>query len=142
LFRKYKAAVAVGLVLGALFSFAIYYQTKTIANLYSSSTLLVEPTYKLFLLEELDYDYAKFKKLERIVYCESNWKTNAFNARSRDLGLFQINLYYHQNAAEKMGLDLNDPKDNIRYALYLYEKNGTRDWNWSKHCWARKQRSR
>ncbi|MEK7180239.1 MAG: hypothetical protein AAB706_02085 [Patescibacteria group bacterium] len=80
--------------------------------------------------------------LLRIAKCESGGKQ--FNANGsvlrgkinpQDIGKFQINLIYHGETAKKMGLDLFTEQGNTLYALYLYRKNRTRDWNWSKSCW-------
>lgn len=52
-----------------------------------------------------------------------------------DTGLFQINLRFHQETAESMGLNVFEVNDNIAYASYLYETQGTKPWNASKSCW-------
>lgn len=51
-----------------------------------------------------------------------------------DIGACQINLTYHQDTAESMGLDLFDRDDNIRYANWLYRQEGFQPWHWSKPC--------
>lgn len=51
------------------------------------------------------------------------------------VGLFQIWNRYDADA-KKRGMDIYTAKGNIAYALYLYSKNGTRDWNESKTCWS------
>lgn len=56
-------------------------------------------------------------------------------AWSTDIGLFQINDYYHAKTAEKMGIDIHTDRGNIVYAMWLMQKNGTRDWSASKQCW-------
>jgi len=62
-------------------------------------------------------------------------------SETRDAGACQINIPIHNETAEKMGLDVvNSEQDNIAYAKYLYDKNGTRDWIASKACWKRKSR--
>ena len=58
-----------------------------------------------------------------------------YNPKSGDFGVFQINKM-HLKTAQNMGLDVMTLEGNIRYALHLYSKNGTRDWNSSKACWA------
>jgi hypothetical protein len=55
----------------------------------------------------------------------------------KDVGVFQVNEYYHLEASKKMGIDIYTIEGNIRYARYLYSKNGTRDWNWSKPMWSK-----
>jgi len=52
-----------------------------------------------------------------------------------DVGVMQINTYYHANTAAKIGLDLNNFEDNMAYARYLYEREGTQPWSASQACW-------
>lgn len=52
-----------------------------------------------------------------------------------DKGLFQINEHYHLATSIKMGLDIHTVEGNIKYAKYLYSRNGTNDWLASKGCW-------
>jgi len=54
-----------------------------------------------------------------------------------DRGVMQINLYFHEETAEKMGLDLHDLDDNVTYARYLYEKQGAKPWMSSSKCWSK-----
>jgi len=56
-----------------------------------------------------------------------------------DKGLCQINLFYHEETATKMGLDLLKEEDNIKYANYLYEKEGLTPWRYSSSCWGEKE---
>lgn len=56
---------------------------------------------------------------------------------SRDVGVMQINTGYHQATAAKLGLDLLDFEDNMAYARYLYEKQGTAPWRASAPCWSK-----
>ncbi len=55
---------------------------------------------------------------------------------SKDVGVFQVNEFYHLEDSEKMGLDIHSLEGNIQYARHLYDTQGTRPWNWSKKCWA------
>lgn len=52
-----------------------------------------------------------------------------------DTGVMQINKRYHEVTAKKLGFDLNNIFDNMAYARYLYEKQGTQPWNASSPCW-------
>jgi hypothetical protein len=54
---------------------------------------------------------------------------------SADTGVMQINKRYHSATAVKLGLDLENIHDNLAYARYLYEKQGTKPWNASRPCW-------
>ena len=82
------------------------------------------------------------KILKKIAKCESrdrqfqkDGSVVRGDANPRDIGRYQINLDYHEKKAREMGLDLFKEEDNEKYALYLFEKEGTRPWNWSKKCW-------
>ena len=54
-----------------------------------------------------------------------------------DLGVMQVNEYYHGKMADKLGLDLYTIQGNVAYAKYLYEKEGTRPWASSSPCWSK-----
>lgn len=54
-----------------------------------------------------------------------------------DIGVMQINTYYHADTAEELGLDLYSLNGNLAYAQYLYEKEGTKPWLSSSPCWGR-----
>ena len=53
----------------------------------------------------------------------------------QDRGLYQINEHYHLANSKSLGYDIYTVKGNIAYARYLYDRNGTRDWNWSRDKW-------
>jgi hypothetical protein len=52
-----------------------------------------------------------------------------------DLGVMQVNEYYHGKTAIKLGLNLYTIQGNVAYAKYLYEKEGTQPWSSSSPCW-------
>jgi len=52
-----------------------------------------------------------------------------------DLGVMQVNEYYHGEKAKTLGLDLYTIEGNVQYARYLYEKEGTTPWLSSGKCW-------
>jgi hypothetical protein len=54
---------------------------------------------------------------------------------SADTGVMQINKRYHLDTATALELDLEDIYDNMAYARYLYEKQGTQPWSASMPCW-------
>src|SRR3990167_10830641 len=91
-------------------------------------------------LEQVTKEYAEkygidFELVSRIIACESSWNPLAYNHKSHDSGLMQINLYFHAKTAEAMNLDLSKTEDNIKYGLHLMKTNGTRDYLASAHCW-------
>lgn len=82
--------------------------------------------------------------LLKIALCESGNKqftpagdTVRGRANRLDLGRFQINEYWNGAEAKRLGFNLYTLEGNTAMALHLYNKNGTRDWNWSKGCWSR-----
>ncbi len=54
---------------------------------------------------------------------------------SDDLGVMQINEYYHGDSAKRLNLDITSLNGNMEYARRLYEKYGTEPWNASSKCW-------
>lgn len=54
---------------------------------------------------------------------------------SDDLGVMQINEYYHGDSAKKLNLDITSLNGNMEYARHLYKKYGTEPWNASSKCW-------
>ncbi|MFA5652090.1 MAG: hypothetical protein WC933_01880 [Candidatus Paceibacterota bacterium] len=52
-----------------------------------------------------------------------------------DLGLMQINEYYHADRALGLGLDLKTLEGNMAYAKDLYEREGSKPWISSSKCW-------
>ena len=85
------------------------------------------------------------EELQKIAQCESGnthyEKDGVTVLRGKlnnlDVGKYQINLYFHQKQAEEMRIDLFSEKGNEEYALWLYEKEGSIPWNWSKSCWSK-----
>lgn len=51
-----------------------------------------------------------------------------------DTGVLQINKRYHLAQAEQMGLDIEKLEDNVKYGIWLYEKEGKKPWQASGTC--------
>ena len=80
--------------------------------------------------------------LVKIAGCESHFrqydsKGNVLRGKVNrgDLGLMQINKYYHGDKSDELGLDINTVEGNMAYAKYLYEKEGGKPWLSSSKCW-------
>lgn len=56
---------------------------------------------------------------------------------STDIGWWQINDYYHRNRALKLGFDISDPDQNLKYGMLLLKEEGTKPWLASAKCWNR-----
>jgi hypothetical protein len=81
-----------------------------------------------------------------IARCESHFRQFDKNGsvhrgkvNNKDVGVMQINEYYHSETAEKLGLDIYTIEGNVTYARYLYGKEGTRPWTSSKPCWGKSE---
>ena len=91
------------------------------------------------------YVRAYFKEtpiLAEIAKCESRFRQVGKDglvlrgeANKSDLGLLQVNEYYHGEKAEDLGFDLTTVNGNLAYGKYLYDKEGTAPWSASKKCW-------
>ncbi len=80
--------------------------------------------------------------LQKIAECESgsthyNEDGGVLHGKQNplDIGYFQINLKYHDETAQSMGIDLFVEEDNKAYALHLYKTQGTDPWKLSEECW-------
>ena len=54
-----------------------------------------------------------------------------------DIGIFQINSFYHEEDYLKMNIDVFTPIGNIMYAKFIYDRSGLAPWVHSKHCWSK-----
>lgn len=79
-----------------------------------------------------------------IARCESHFKqfdTDGSVHRGvvnhADVGVMQVNEYYHGKTADKLGLDLYTIQGNVAYAKYLFDKEGATPWASSSPCWSK-----
>ncbi len=80
--------------------------------------------------------------LVEIARCESSFRHldkdgNVLRGKVNkgDVGLMQINEYYHAETARKLELDLETLEGNMAYAKYLYNREGGQPWKASSNCW-------
>lgn len=75
----------------------------------------------------------------KVMKCEGGYDIDAYNPTngSGDKGLFQVSTLHHGKRVKALGLDMNNPADNITYARILYDEQGLEPWKWSKHCWSK-----
>ena len=96
-------------------------------------------------VEKFIQDYfADIPIMTKIAKCESRNRhldKNGYILKGEvtplDRGVMQINLYFHKETAQKLGLDLHNIDDNVAYARYLYEKQGAKPWMSSSSCWSK-----
>ena len=109
---------------------------------------VLNPTVNVSLTQqEYVYDYLVERlgvnhPLIPVASCESQYRQWGEDGQSLkgvvnslDVGVLQINLKYHGERAEKLGIDLDTLPGNVDYAILLYESQGTQPWFWSEHCW-------
>ena len=82
--------------------------------------------------------------LVKVAFCEStltHYKEDGTVLRgkvdNRDVGVMQINTYYHGDTADRMGLDLLTLEGNLAYAKNLYDRQGLQPWSASSKCWSK-----
>ena len=126
------------MLITALFSQEKYHATEVKSVVEEQVTVIeeiVQPEPFLSYSEDLE---------ARIIYCESENKADAVNYNkingevwSIDYGYWQLNDYYHEEAAKEMGLDIKVPADNLEYGRWLLKKEGVKPWEASRYCWSR-----
>lgn len=84
--------------------------------------------------------------LAEIARCESTFRqfdSNGNVVRGKvnkgDIGVMQINKYYHEESAEKLGYDIYTIDGNLGFAKWLYGKYGDSPWVHSSKCWKKSQ---
>lgn len=84
--------------------------------------------------------------LAEISRCESTFrqfdsKGNVLRGKVNDddIGVMQINKYYHEEDAEKLGFDIYTLDGNLGYAKWLYGKYGDNPWVHSSKCWVKQK---
>ena len=82
--------------------------------------------------------------MAEVARCESGFRHFGDNGNiirgivnKSDIGVMQINTYYHGDTAEKLDIDLFTLKGNLDYARNLYERKGTQPWSASEFCWGK-----
>jgi hypothetical protein len=80
--------------------------------------------------------------LAEIARCESTFRQHGSNGEvlrgkvnSGDIGIMQINKYYHEEDATKLGFDIYTLEGNLGYAKWLYRKYDSDPWVHSSKCW-------
>ena len=80
----------------------------------------------------------------QIARCESTFRQLRRNGdvhrgrvNNADVGVMQINEFYHLDTAEKKDYDIHTIEGNTAYARDLYMRQGTQPWVSSKACWGK-----
>lgn len=94
-------------------------------------------------VEEYVRDYFKdIPVMAEIARCESTFRHVTKEGtivrgevNPDDIGVMQINEFYHTTTADTLGHDLYTLEGNLEYARSLHERKGTSPWSASKACW-------
>lgn len=70
-------------------------------------------------------------------HLDSKGEVHRGKVNNADVGVMQINEYYHLETAEKENYNIYSIEGNTAYARKLYEKQGTQPWISSKACWGK-----
>ncbi|MCX6701975.1 MAG: hypothetical protein NTX96_02145 [Candidatus Zambryskibacteria bacterium] len=80
----------------------------------------------------------------QIAKCESTFRqldsdgdVHRGEVNKADVGVMQINEFYHLDQSVKKDYDIYTIEGNTAYARDLYERQGTKPWNSSKACWGK-----
>ncbi len=84
--------------------------------------------------------------LAEIAKCESSFRQYGKDGKalrgivnSDDVGVMQINTHYHEDDAEKLGINIYTLQGNLEFAKVLYGKYGDKPWVHSSPCWSKTQ---
>ncbi|HVT75295.1 MAG TPA: hypothetical protein VHD69_02700 [Candidatus Paceibacterota bacterium] len=109
----------------------------------ATTTAAIERPLSTLSTEAYVRDYFKDTPiLAEVARCESTFRQfgsdgNVIRGKvnKNDVGVMQINTYYHEDTAESLGLDIYTIDGNLAYGKHLYEKFGLDPWKSSSKCW-------
>lgn len=114
------------------------------APLVSEQALLRAPLATSTIAAAIEHEFGQDSIMVHIAWCESRLRQFGEDGLvlqgdvdPDDTGAFQINKWFHLKTAQGLGINVDTLPGNIAYARYLYDKNGTWDWRWSRHCWGK-----
>lgn len=80
--------------------------------------------------------------LAEIARCESTFRQHDSSGQilrgkvnKGDIGIMQINKYYHEEDATRLGFDIYTLEGNLGYAKWLYGRESDGPWVHSSKCW-------
>jgi len=126
--------------------------SQPVATLEASTTTAITATTtanlknnKNYKLEQKVKNFTSDKPLmAEIASCESHnrqYEKDGSVLRGRvnnmDVGLFQINEYYHLERSKKLGYDIYSVEGNMAYARRLFNEEGPTPWSSSSPCWSK-----
>jgi hypothetical protein len=109
-------------VVTAQSTFAIKPDEKAVREYFKDESILIE-------VARCESTFAQFNK-------DGSVKRGKVN--DQDVGVMQINEYYHAETAKKKGFDIYTLEGNMAYARNLYNREGAQPWISSSPCWGAK----
>ena len=93
--------------------------------------------------EEIVDDYfSDIPIMTDIAYCESRYRQYEPDGElfrgivnDSDVGIMQINEYYHLEDSQRLGIDIHTVSGNMEFARHLYNTQGVQPWKSSAPCW-------
>jgi len=132
---------AVALLISSLYgsaNIAVAQDVNNSANTQSEAAIVKPVTLEAYVREY----FIETPILAEIARCESTFRQLDKDGKvlrgvvnDSDVGLMQVNEYYHGKKASDLGYDLMTVNGNLDYAKYLYEKEGVAPWSASAKCW-------
>ena len=108
--------------------------------------LVVATTSTLYTEQAVRSYFKDTPLLIDIARCESHFKQfdadggiHRGRVNNKDVGVMQINEYYHLETAQKMGINIYTLEGNMKYAKDLYDRLGSQPWISSSPCWNKTQ---
>ncbi len=106
---------------------------------------VVTQKYPLVSIETYVREYFKDEPiLAEVARCESTFRQYDSNGtilrgrvNSDDVGVMQINKFYHEDTADALGYDIYSIDGNLAFGRWLYQKYGAAPWSASSSCWAK-----
>lgn len=132
----------------ALFLLGIFYGNPAESDKKIENVPIVNEAVQPLTLEEYVREYfTETPILAEIAKCESDFRHIDRNGNvlrgeqtNEDVGVMQINEFYHEKRADKLGFDILALEDNLAYAKWLYTKEGLTPWYSSEKCWQKYER--
>lgn len=94
-------------------------------------------------IESITREYYKdIPLMAEIAYCESRFRQfdkdgSVFRGvvNNKDVGIVQVNEFYHLERAKKLNIDIHTVEGNLEYGRLLYKEQGSQPWKSSAPCW-------
>ncbi len=84
--------------------------------------------------------------MAEVAKCESHFRQfdkdgSVFRGKitPKDVGVMQVNEYYHLKRSQKLGFDIHTIEGNMGYSRRLYQEEGVVPWMSSSPCWMKSE---